>query len=129
VLAACKGASCVFHVASYGMSGREMLDVASTVAVNVQVGDAPTNAARVSTHNPSARRDSNKSQRVSTHNPSARRDSSCGTTVRAVHVQGTRNVIEACIASSVPRLVYTSTYNVLYGERCRWRCHCCRLAA
>lgn len=37
VEAACHGASCCFHVASYGMSGVEMLDGPKTQAVNVQV--------------------------------------------------------------------------------------------
>ncbi|XP_069822259.1 short-chain dehydrogenase/reductase family 42E member 1 [Dendropsophus ebraccatus] len=32
-----------------------------------------------------------------------------------VNVNGTENVIQACINKSVPRLVYTSTFNVVFG--------------
>lgn len=35
--------------------------------------------------------------------------------VRDVNIRGTRNVIDACLRLSVPRLVYTSTYNVVFG--------------
>ncbi|XP_060592780.1 short-chain dehydrogenase/reductase family 42E member 1-like [Ruditapes philippinarum] len=55
---------CVYHMASYGMSGREQLN--------------------------------------------RRR-------IEAVNVGGTENVIQACIANDVTRLVYTSTYNVIFG--------------
>ncbi|XP_055477171.1 short-chain dehydrogenase/reductase family 42E member 1 isoform X1 [Psammomys obesus] len=56
--------ACVFHVASYGMSGREQL---------------------------------NK------------------TLIEAVNVGGTDNVLRACLERGVPRLVYTSTFNVVFG--------------
>ncbi|XP_076851289.1 short-chain dehydrogenase/reductase family 42E member 1 [Brachyhypopomus gauderio] len=61
---ALQGADCVFHVASYGMSGREQLNQKLTEEVNVQ---------------------------------------------------GTENVIKACVSLGVPRLVYTSTFNVVFG--------------
>ncbi|KAM3624770.1 uncharacterized protein V6R79_001364 [Siganus canaliculatus] len=55
---------CVFHIASYGMSGREQL--------NRQL-------------------------------------------IEAVNVQGTQNILKACVEHGVPRLVYTSTFNVVFG--------------
>ncbi|XP_021026040.1 short-chain dehydrogenase/reductase family 42E member 1 isoform X4 [Mus caroli] len=55
---------CVFHVASYGMSGREQL---------------------------------NKTQ------------------IEEVNVGGTENILRACLERGVPRLVYTSTFNVIFG--------------
>lgn len=58
------GVDCVFHIASYGMSGREQLN---------------------------------------RH------------LIEAVNVQGTQNVLKACIELGVPRLVYTSTFNVVFG--------------
>lgn len=58
------GVDCVFHIASYGMSGREQLN-----------------------------------QHV----------------IEAVNVQGTQNVLKACVELGVPRLVYTSTFNVVFG--------------
>ncbi|XP_034381431.1 short-chain dehydrogenase/reductase family 42E member 1 [Cyclopterus lumpus] len=58
------GADCVFHIASYGMSGREQLD---------------------------------------RH------------LIEAVNVQGTENVLRACVEHGVSRLVYTSTFNVVFG--------------
>ncbi|KAL4658760.1 short-chain dehydrogenase/reductase family 42E member 1-like isoform X1 [Arapaima gigas] len=61
---AVQGVDCVFHVASFGMSGREQLN-----------------------------------RRL----------------IEAVNVQGTEHVIKACVANSVPRLVYTSTFNVVFG--------------
>lgn len=61
---AIRGVHCVFHVASYGMSGREQLK----------------------------------------HK-----------LIEEVNVQGTENVLRACVAHGVPRLVYTSTYNVVFG--------------
>ncbi|XP_077419127.1 short-chain dehydrogenase/reductase family 42E member 1 [Vanacampus margaritifer] len=64
VVSAVSGVDCVFHVASYGMSGREQL----------------------------------KRLRI-----------------EEVNVDGTRNVVEACIQCGVPRLVYTSTFNVVFG--------------
>ncbi|XP_077567801.1 short-chain dehydrogenase/reductase family 42E member 1 [Stigmatopora nigra] len=64
VLSAVSGVDCVFHVASYGMSGREQL----------------------------------KPSRI-----------------EEVNVDGTHNVIKACVQSAVPRLVYTSTFNVVFG--------------
>ncbi|GAB2215889.1 hypothetical protein Drorol1_Dr00023650 [Drosera rotundifolia] len=61
---ALRGADCVFHLASYGMSGKEML--------------------------------------------------LCGR-IHRVNVDGTCHVIEACLRLGVPRLVYVSTYNVVFG--------------
>ncbi|XP_068173616.1 short-chain dehydrogenase/reductase family 42E member 1 [Antennarius striatus] len=58
------GVDCVFHIASYGMSGREQLN----------------------------------------HH-----------LIEAVNVEGTRNVLKACVKHGVPRLVYTSTFNVVFG--------------
>ncbi|XP_069494596.1 short-chain dehydrogenase/reductase family 42E member 1 isoform X2 [Ambystoma mexicanum] len=58
------GVNCVFHSASYGMSGREQL---------------------------------NRSL------------------IEDVNVKGTANVIQSCIKRGVPSLVYTSTYNVVFG--------------
>lgn len=58
------GVGCVFHIASYGMSGREQLN-----------------------------------QHL----------------IEAVNVQGTHNVLKACVELGVPRLVYTSTFNVVFG--------------
>lgn len=58
------GVDCVFHVASYGMSGREQLN---------------------------------------RH------------LIEAVNVQGTQNVLKACVEHGVSRLVYTSTFNVVFG--------------
>ncbi|KAK9543002.1 hypothetical protein VZT92_000816 [Zoarces viviparus] len=58
------GTDCVFHVASYGMSGREQLN---------------------------------------RH------------LIEAVNVEGTENVLRACVEHGVPRLVYTSTFNVVFG--------------
>ncbi|XP_053465427.1 short-chain dehydrogenase/reductase family 42E member 1 isoform X2 [Nycticebus coucang] len=56
--------TCVFHVASYGMSGREQLN------------------------------------RI---------------LIEEVNVRGTDNVLQACQRRGVPRLVYTSTFNVIFG--------------
>ncbi|XP_042527387.1 short-chain dehydrogenase/reductase family 42E member 1 [Dipodomys spectabilis] len=56
--------ACVFHVASYGMSGREQLK------------------------------------------PKL---------IKEVNVDGTDNIIQACQQRGVPRLVYTSTFNVIFG--------------
>lgn len=64
VVKAVDGATCVFHVASYGMSGKEQLN-----------------------------------RRM----------------IEEVNVQGTQNVLRACIEHKVPRLVYTSTFNVVFG--------------
>ncbi|TSK38384.1 Thrombospondin type-1 domain-containing protein 4 [Bagarius yarrelli] len=61
---ALRGGDCVFHVASYGMSGREQLN---------------------------------------------------WKLIEEVNIQGTENVIQACINLNVPRLVYTSTFNVVFG--------------
>ncbi|XP_060644407.2 short-chain dehydrogenase/reductase family 42E member 1 [Anolis sagrei] len=61
---ALRGVTCIFHVASFGMSGREQL--------------------------------------------SRKR-------IEAVNVGGTRNVLRAAREAGVPRLVYTSTYNVVFG--------------
>lgn len=59
-----EGADVVYHMASYGMSGREQL---------------------------------NKKL------------------IEAVNIGGTENVLQACLENNVTRLVYTSTYNVVYG--------------
>lgn len=59
-----RGASCVFHIASYGMSGREQL---------------------------------NKKL------------------IEEVNIKGTENVLQASVALGVPHLVYTSTFNVVFG--------------
>ncbi|XP_023369899.1 short-chain dehydrogenase/reductase family 42E member 1 isoform X2 [Otolemur garnettii] len=56
--------TCVFHVASYGMSGREQLN---------------------------------------------------RKLIHEVNVRGTDNVLQACQRRGVPRLVYTSTFNVIFG--------------
>ncbi|KAG7473479.1 hypothetical protein MATL_G00096230 [Megalops atlanticus] len=64
VEAATRGVGCVFHIASYGMSGREQLN-----------------------------------RRL----------------IEEVNVHGTDHVIRACIMNAVPRLVYTSTFNVIFG--------------
>uniref|UniRef100_A0A6J0VCK1 Short-chain dehydrogenase/reductase family 42E member 1 n=1 Tax=Pogona vitticeps TaxID=103695 RepID=A0A6J0VCK1_9SAUR len=61
---ALRGVTCVFHIASYGMSGREQL-----------------NQKRI----------------------------------EDINVRGTENVIQACREMGVPKLVYTSTYNVVFG--------------
>ncbi|KAM9408776.1 short-chain dehydrogenase/reductase family 42E member 1 [Pholidichthys leucotaenia] len=58
------GVDCVFHIASYGMSGREQL---------------------------------NRSL------------------IEEVNVRGTENVLKACVEHGVSRLVYTSTFNVVFG--------------
>ncbi|XP_031561297.1 short-chain dehydrogenase/reductase family 42E member 1-like [Actinia tenebrosa] len=36
--------------------------------------------------------------------------------IEKVNVEGTKNVLEACNTNSVPHLVYTSTYNVVFGH-------------
>lgn len=64
VVKAISGATCVFHIASYGMSGKEQLN-----------------------------------QHM----------------IEEVNVQGTQNILKACIEHRVPRLVYTSTFNVVFG--------------
>ncbi|XP_006011120.1 short-chain dehydrogenase/reductase family 42E member 1 isoform X2 [Latimeria chalumnae] len=64
VVKAVDNVDCVFHIASYGMSGREQL--------NRKLIDE-------------------------------------------VNVKGTNNVLRACLRNGVPRLVYTSTYNVVFG--------------
>lgn len=64
VVNALRGADCVFHTASYGMSGSEQLDRKR---------------------------------------------------IEEVNIQGTENVIKACVDLRVPRLVYTSTFNVVFG--------------
>lgn len=56
--------TCVFHIASYGMSGREQLN---------------------------------------------------RNLIEAVNVGGTDSIIQACRRRGVPRLVYTSTFNVVFG--------------
>ncbi|NXM75341.1 D42E1 reductase, partial [Serilophus lunatus] len=64
ILAACRGADCVFHVASYGMSGKEQW---------------------------------HKEQ------------------IEIININGTRFIIEACKHQNIPRLIYTSTVNVVFG--------------
>uniref|UniRef100_A0A8D2M7E2 3-beta hydroxysteroid dehydrogenase/isomerase domain-containing protein n=1 Tax=Zonotrichia albicollis TaxID=44394 RepID=A0A8D2M7E2_ZONAL len=64
VLAVCEGADCVFHVASYGMSGTEQL---------------------------------HKKE------------------IESVNISGTRLILNACRKKNVPRLVYTSSVNVVFG--------------
>lgn len=64
VVEAVSGANCVFHIASYGMSGKEQLN-----------------------------------QHM----------------IEEVNIQGTQNILRACIEHMVPRLVYTSTFNVVFG--------------
>ncbi|XP_043562593.1 short-chain dehydrogenase/reductase family 42E member 1 isoform X1 [Chiloscyllium plagiosum] len=59
-----RNADCVFHLASYGMSGREQL---------------------------------NKKL------------------IEDVNVKGTEHVIQACLNNGISRLLYTSTYNVVFG--------------
>lgn len=59
-----RGVDCVFHIASYGMSGREQLNYPL---------------------------------------------------IEAVNVRGTHNVLRACVEHGVSRLVYTSTFNVVFG--------------
>ncbi|XP_033630796.1 short-chain dehydrogenase/reductase family 42E member 1-like [Asterias rubens] len=62
----CEGVDVVFHIASFGMSGADMLK---------------------------------KKEFIS-----------------SINVGGTENIIEACIKHNVPRLVYTSTINVVLGH-------------
>ncbi|XP_078444040.1 NAD(P)-binding Rossmann-fold superfamily protein [Wolffia australiana] len=63
---AISGVDCVFHLASFGMSGKEMLQHGRTDAVNID---------------------------------------------------GTCNILEGCHEFGVSRLVYVSTYNVVFGGR------------
>ncbi|XP_055155683.1 short-chain dehydrogenase/reductase family 42E member 1 isoform X2 [Symphalangus syndactylus] len=56
--------TCVFHIASYGMSGREQLN---------------------------------------------------RNLIEEVNIRGTDNILQACQRRRVPRLVYTSTFNVIFG--------------
>lgn len=63
---ALKGANCVFHLASYGMSGKEMLQASHIDEVNLN---------------------------------------------------GTCNVLDVCHKVGVKRLVYVSTYNVVFGGK------------
>ena len=63
---ALRGADCVFHLASYGMSGKEM----------IQYGR-----------------------------------------VDEVNINGTCNILDACVEFGIKRLVYTSTYNVVFGGK------------
>lgn len=58
------GMDCVFHIASYGMSGREQLN---------------------------------------------------RKLIEEVNVQGTEHVLGACVEAGVSRLIYTSTFNVVFG--------------
>lgn len=58
------GVDCVFHLASFGMSGKEMLQLGRVDLVNIS---------------------------------------------------GTCNVIDSCVEFGVRRLVYVSTYNVVFG--------------
>ncbi|KAL1535188.1 short-chain dehydrogenase/reductase family 42E member 1-like [Salvia divinorum] len=61
---ALQGADCVFHLASYGMSGKEMLQYGRVYEININ---------------------------------------------------GTCHVLDACLEHGVSRLVYVSTYNVVFG--------------
>lgn len=63
---ALRGADCVFHLASFGMSGKEMLHFGRVDEVNIN---------------------------------------------------GTCHVLEACVNMGVSRLVYVSTYNVVFGGK------------
>ncbi|XP_058070387.1 uncharacterized protein LOC131219326 [Magnolia sinica] len=63
---ALRGANCVFHLAAYGMSGKEMLQVGRVDEVNIN---------------------------------------------------GTCNVLDACHEFGIKRLVYVSTYNVVFGGK------------
>ncbi|KAL2895272.1 Short-chain dehydrogenase/reductase family 42E member 1 [Bienertia sinuspersici] len=66
VMKALKGADCVFHVASYGMSGKEMLQFGRIDEININ---------------------------------------------------GTCIILDACVDLGVKRLVYVSTYNVVFGGK------------
>ncbi|KAF5194949.1 3 beta-hydroxysteroid dehydrogenase type [Thalictrum thalictroides] len=63
---ALRGATCVFHLASYGMSGKEMLQAGRIDEVNIN---------------------------------------------------GTCHVLDACLDFGIKRLVYVSTYNVVFGGK------------
>lgn len=63
---ALRGATCVFHLASYGMSGKEMLQAGRIDEVNIN---------------------------------------------------GTCHVLDACLEFGIKRLVYVSTYNVVFGGK------------
>lgn len=63
---ALRGVDCVFHLASYGMSGKEMLQFGRVDEVNIN---------------------------------------------------GTCHVLDACLEHGVKRLVYVSTYNVVFGGK------------
>ncbi|KAL6504164.1 hypothetical protein OROGR_026087 [Orobanche gracilis] len=63
---ALRGADCVFHLASYGMSGKEMLQYGRVDEININ---------------------------------------------------GTLHVLDACLGHGVKRLVYVSTYNVVFGGK------------
>ncbi|XP_059636403.1 uncharacterized protein LOC132278593 [Cornus florida] len=63
---ALRGADCVFHLASYGMSGKEMLQYGRVDEVNIN---------------------------------------------------GTCHVLDACLEHGIKRLVYVSTYNVVFGGK------------
>lgn len=63
---ALRAADCVFHLASHGMSGKEMLQFGRVDAVNIN---------------------------------------------------GTYHVLEACLEFGIKRLVYVSTYNVVFGGK------------
>ena len=63
---ALRGADCVFHLASYGMSGKEMLQFGRVDEVNIN---------------------------------------------------GTCHILDTCLDFGVERLVYVSTYNVVFGGK------------
>ncbi|KAK9129178.1 hypothetical protein Sjap_009665 [Stephania japonica] len=63
---ALRGAACVFHLASYGMSGKEMLQAGRVDEVNIN---------------------------------------------------GTCHVLDACVMFGIKRLIYVSTYNVVFGGK------------
>ncbi|OCT64235.1 putative short-chain dehydrogenase/reductase family 42E member 2 [Xenopus laevis] len=62
--AACEGVDCIFHVASYGMSGHQQLEKEK---------------------------------------------------IESINIGGTKLVIDVCVQRSIPRLIYTSTVNVVFG--------------
>lgn len=66
VESALRGADCVFHLASFGMSGKEMLQFGRVDEVNIN---------------------------------------------------GTCHVLDTCLEFGIQRLVYVSTYNVVYGAK------------
>ncbi|XP_063788469.1 putative short-chain dehydrogenase/reductase family 42E member 2 [Pseudophryne corroboree] len=64
---ACEGVDCIFHVASFGMSGYQQLQKKL---------------------------------------------------IESINVGGTQVVVDVCIQRNIPRLIYTSTVNVVFGGNC-----------